>query len=324
MFTRAEQCLIIEETKEKFDTLKKVKNAHVKFAQVILDEQVDTFEELSNPSAPNKKRLIWKEICRKATVACDDNCDITGTETDIADKEYEIDGCRQADSIIVSENKFRHSTLNRIDFVAEELASRLRDLDEYLASQLVAQAYSLAGQTAFEGGYNFNATRNSLEIPSVEMGAGLIPFFAQFVARNEISDGVLIDGGNLYQQLYNMPELAGDFGGLRVETDLFNLVANSDTENSTILLSKGALALQTLAYHMDTPVEYTNGANITKFKVPSPNLPGVEYDVFYQTECAANNDILHKWAVQANYGIFHNPLSGCNPDDTGIYLFDCV
>jgi hypothetical protein len=323
-FNVADLQMIVEEANG-FGTIDKQLNANVKFAQIILNNQTAQFDPLSDPQNPKKMRLWWKEICRQAMVDCADNCDISGTEGDLAYKDVEITDCKQTAPIILGENKFRHSTIDRIGYVAQELASRLRDADEFLAKELVASAFSFAGSTAFTGGYNFNATRNSLEIPAIEFNEGLIPFIAQFVAMNQNSDAMIIDGGNLFQKLYASEQLKANFGGLMVDFDLFNITGNANTANSTFILDKSAIALKTLSYHPVVPMVYTSGANITKYSVPSQNLPGVVYDVFYQTECVgANNDIVEKWAVQVNYGIFQTPLSGCSATDTGIYLLDCV
>ena len=323
-FNVADLQMIVEEAKG-FNTIDKQMNANVKFAQIILENQTATFDPLNDPQNPKKLRLWWKEICRQSMVNVSDNCDISGTEGDLAYKDVEITDSKQTASIILGENKFRHSTIDRIGYVAQELASRLRDADEFLAKELVASAYSFAGTNAFAGGYTFNGTRNSLEIPAIEFNEGLIPFIAQMIAINQSSDAMIIDGGNLFQKLYGAEELKNNFGGLKVDFDLFNITANANTANSTFVLDKSAIALKTLSFHPTTPKVYQSGANITKYSVPSQNLPGVVYDVFYQTECVgATNDILEKWSVVVNYGIFQTPLSGCSATDTGVYLLDCV
>lgn len=323
-FNVADQQMIVQEA-QGFNTIDKQLNANVKFAQIILENQTAVFDPLSDPQNPKKMRLWWKEICRQAMVNCTDNCDISGTEGDLAFKDVEITSCKQTAPIILGENKFRHSTIDRIGYVAEELASRLRDADEFLAKELVASAYSFAGTNAFTNGYTFNGTRNSLEIPAIEFNEGLIPFIAQMVALNQNNDAMIIDGGNLFQKLYGQEQLKNNFGGLAVDFDLFNITANANTAKSTFVLDKSAMALKTLSFHPTTPMEYTTGANIVKYSVPSANLPGVVYDVFYQTECVgASNDILEKWAIQVNYEIFQTPLSGCSATDTGVYLLDCV
>lgn len=325
-FNVADLQMIVEEAKG-FNTIDKQLNANVKFAQIILDNQTATFDPLDDPKSAKKMRLWWKEICRQSMVACDDNCEISGTEGDLAYKDVEITDCKQTAPIILGENKFRGSTIDRIGYVAQEMASRLRDADEFLAKELVASAYSFAGSNAFAtaSGYTFNGTRNSLEIPAIEFNEGLIPFIAQMTAINQNTDAMIIDGGNLFQKLYGKTELQNNFGGLKVDFDLFNITGNANTANSTFVIDKSAIALKTLSFHPTTPMVYQSGANITKYSVPSQNLPGVVYDVFYKTECVgSNNDILEKWAIQVNYGIFQTPLSGCSATDTGIYLLDCV
>jgi hypothetical protein len=59
-----------------------------------------------------------------------------------------------------------------------------------------------------------------------------------------------------------------------------------------------------------------------RWSIESKTLPGVFYDVIYNNECVANNEIKHNWSLYVKAGIFLNPL-GCNDDVTGVIKFVC-
>ena len=93
-------------------------------------------------------------------------------------------------------------------------------------------------------------------------------------------------------------------------------------DQKTFMIDKGAVAIASKNQYGSSPVTISNGANITRFSVPSINLPGIVYDVVYKTECSGS-DIIHKYKFIARFDVFLNPASECDPDNTGVLSFIC-
>ena len=138
----------------------------------------------------------------------------------------------------------------------------------------------------------------------------------------------MLSGHNLYQQDFLARMKAGNadgagannlFSAMNVIFDLFNRDSTLGAKK-TFLIERSAYAFHSKTYFSSVP-ETLIGAGLTRWTMPSKNLPGVNYDVTYTTECVGNDIVFH-WSLQWYGGFFQNPLP-CNGLNTGILSFIC-
>ena len=300
--------------------------AHVDAALAIRENQTARLSELQNPSKDKTLSVIWVQDCEDRLEDCTDDCTIGGAELSAESVDYEIDLCKTV-GFNVKEKAFRTLAIDREEVIAKGLLNCGKQLDEWLTQQAISHLNTFAGINQYEDGVFQGADFN--EAAAAFWNADLFGEFDIIAQLNQFNMPYLISGTNLRKEYWNAQmsaansnekDLLNKFQTMKMYFDLWNVNAVNTPDKVTYMLNKGAVALITKAYNPIVPVTYS-GAGITKYKVPSRNIPGVEYDVMYTTNCTSN-EITHKWSLYVNGLVAKNPI-GCNAENTGILKFYC-
>lgn len=299
--------------------------AHVDAALAIRENQTARLGELQGQK-DRTLDLIWVKDCVDRLGDCADDCVVGGDELEATSQSYTMDLCKTA-GFNVKEKEFRSLILEREEVVAKGILSTMKQLDEWLTQQAISHLNTFAGINQYEDGVFTGAEFN--EANAAFWNADLFGEFNIISQLNQFKTPFLLSGTNLYKEYWNAQMNNGNandkdqlmkFGTMPMYFDLWNMNTVNTPDKVTYMIDRGAVALVTKAYNPVNPMVYT-GAGLTKYKVASKNIPGVEYDVIYTNDCASN-EITHKWSFYINGLCALNPL-GCDSDNTGVLKFYC-
>lgn len=298
--------------------------------KAIKAEQTAIIEELNgSPEKDYQVAVSWLDNCDAVDAACPaDFCDFTGTPVDTAKKTYALNLCRTA-SFSVDDNDVAGSIYGKNEVVVKTTLHRLKLLDEYMARQALIFLNANAGTNLAPGAYNYNATTKSTEIPVSEYSSKIIPVWEQMAIKNRLANPFLIDDGSLFVDFRNAKynqgnaEGKGDaarYGSVRLYFDQFNFTSAGITPDTTFMVAPNAAALHTRTFNPSVPTAYDleNGKQ-TRYTIASPNIPGVNYDVYYKMKCSGKR-VSHHWLFAVTAGFFLNPTA-CDSGNTGILSF---
>lgn len=295
-------------------------------AQAVLANQSVNFVELQGAKT-KQVSLEWIDNCDMASEACGDDCSISGTDITPICKTYELDICRQV-PFSVPMKAYRLRVVDQQWAIAKNMVDAMKILDEYIAAQIVLGLSANAGVNLFTGGQGtVNGTITC--IPPAYWDATLFGYFAQASLINKFSDPYMITGNNLFQAIWqaqmSQPNADGKgkaamVGSIPVYIDPFNVEANAP--GSTFMLHKNAVAFVSKAYYPQGAANAIQKAGAwLLWSEPSRGLPGIVYDVVYNSACA-QNEFTDNYAIQLRGGFFVNP-TGCTATNTGILEFSC-
>lgn len=328
-------CGELLETQVKIDRIwadasaRKDYQAEVNALTVLRANQTATLKEIEDPEKDRTLKIQWITDCTDADQGdCTDDCVIGGPELEADCKTYALNLCHKI-GFTIEEKVFRTSEFSRAEVLAKALLKKSKTMDEWITQQVVAQLDAMSGVNQHDD------TMPMAEVVGTETYIGapywtaeLMAYFAQVSIINKMRNSFFLSGTNLFSAtwLAKMNAMNADgkgadnmFSSQDFNFDLFNIDGVLGVRKS-LLIERSAYAFATKAYYSDIPVEY-NGAGITRFSIPSKNLPGVRYDVNYTTRCAANK-MYHDYSLEWHGGFFQNPLP-CNSEMTGVLSFVC-
>lgn len=308
-------------------TVQKDYIADVQVPLAIRAQQTARLAPLQNPAKDRQLTVVWVKDCVDRLEDCGNECEAGGDELEADSQTYELDLCKSA-GFTVKEREFRSLMLDRTEVVAKGFMSSMKQLDNWIAQQTVSHLNTFAGINQYEDGVFQGSEYN--EADAAFWNADIFGEFNIIAAINRFSNPFLLSGTNLYKEWWNSMMQAGNadgkgdvmkFGTMPIAFDLHQIVTVNSPDKVTYMLDKGAVALITKAYNPENPLTYSNGANQTLFKVPSMNIPGVEYDVIYKTRCESS-EIYHDYSLRVNGLCALNPV-GCTETNTGVLKFYC-
>lgn len=299
----------------------------------IRENQTVRFAELENPMKDKTVTLYWPELCDTETTTCTDDCTPGGTKPGTTCQDYTLNVCREVD-FSVDEKAYRAIATTFEEAVAKSLLSKMKVLDEYLASLAVTALDAGKGVNAYTGGKG-TVAGFATTIPAAYWNASLFGYLNLTAKVNKFNAPYLISGTNLYEAAFNASANSGNADGkgasqlfktMPIYFDVFNI--DGTQGQVTYLVNRNALAFVSKTYNnwgaADQRAMQYGGVGSSagfRYQVESKNLPGVFYDVIYKIACSGN-EITHNWKVQFNGGIFRNPV-GCNVNNTNILELTC-
>lgn len=304
--------------------------------QAIRENQTAIMTPLESASKDNMMTVEWISTCPNEVKDCDElenPCVIDGEEKDVVCKDYENDLCFYTE-IKVRDDVFRTLSISRDEYLGREFNQALKDMDEKLAQIAVAKIDSFAGVNQLTEGQG-TVSGTSTFIPAAYWTPNLFAYLSKVAVYNKMKNSFLFNGGNLWEQNWNArfdqlnDNMKDKFPKLNTFKQYFDLFWTDQIlgQKKSFLITKGAIALANQARFPLIPEQFSNGANIIRYKVQSNNLPGIFYDVEYKTTCGASSinkksAITHDWRFSFVGGIFLNPV-GCNDERTGVLSFVC-
>lgn len=275
-----------------------------------------------------KLKVYWVEACEGAVQDCTTDCDFSGTPVSSECQDYEIGECKETvftldDSVLYDD----YTTFN--EAVAEGLMKHTTLLDNEIEKFVIAQLDSFASANKYTNDDRGNVVGNTTYIDGPFWTPSLMAYFSKVRRVNHLSDAVMFSGENMYDAWWNVQNDAANANGQGAKNKFdafgwfFDLVNMDDilAAKKTLMVSPHAAAFVSTNRVLRNE-EITNGADIVRFSVPSLNIPGVTYDVYYRTECLnGGEDTRHHWRIVARYDLFANPEM-CD-SGSGILSFEC-
>jgi hypothetical protein len=303
--------------------------ANVDTINAIKAEQTARIEVLESSEKDRDVKVAWVNSCETATTACSDDCTVGGSELETGCETYALSVCRNAPGFTVREKVMRTSMFSKEELIAKGMMSNMKALDNYINDYAISVIYANKGANAFTGS---KGTVNGFttSISPAYWNASLFSYLYLAAKKNKFSDPFLLSGDNLFEAEWNAKMSSGNadgkgdlakFNSMRKYFDVLALDSELDPDKISFIIDRGALAFQSKAYNPSVPIEY-NGAGLTRYKVASKNIAGVEYDVTYTTRCVSD-EIYHDFSLKAKFDVLINP-KGCNPNNTGILAFKCA
>ncbi len=300
----------------------------------IRDNQTVRFAELENPLKNKTVTLYWPELCDTETTTCTDDCTPGGTKPGTTCQDLSLNICREVD-FSVDQYAYRAIATSFESAIATSMLSKMKVLDEYLASLAVTALDAGKGVNAYTGGKG-EVSGFDTTISPAYWNASLFGYLSLVAKVNKFNSPYLISGTNLYEAAFNATANSANADGkgtqnlfktMPIYFDVFNI--DGTQGQATFLVNKNALAFVSKTFNPWSSTDARAGqyggvgsAAGARYQVESRNLPGVFYDVIYKIACSGN-EITHNFKIQFNGGIFRNPV-GCNPNNTNILEFLCA
>lgn len=280
--------------------------------------RVQFITSIEDPSLEDDQvKVVWIDNCDSALDDnCQDVCDFTANDAPLNSKNYTLNNCKSA-SFSVDENDLRRNRYSFDDYVARQLLYKTKLLDEYLNLQSLTFLSASAGWNKNQETYTFNG--DVLRIPPSEYNMDLLVKLIVDAKYNLIDDAFVVDSGHLYKSmlLADLEKGDSDGPGAFAKSKLFNTTfdlvgfANAGISENTFLVKPASYAIASRNYNPTAPtVVNPKSGWQQRFTVPSRNIPGVAYDVYYDYECS-DKRFVHKWYIEVNFGFFLNP-EGCD------------
>jgi hypothetical protein len=303
--------------------------ARVDVAKRALEKQTAEKSQFDGANC-RKTKVWWPDMCATDVVDNDDSCDFTGEEISTECKEYDFDKPDVKRGFTINDNLCGNEATFE-DLVAKGLLRIATDHDNAIEKYVINSLDGMAGVNQYTTDARGDVDGTTTYIKPEYWGTGLMSFLAKTSEVNQIPNACLFSGENMYDVVYNaqanqlnsnQKDQIAKLSAFDWSFDLFNMDSLLGAKK-TLMVSPDAYVFD--SYHkFKTPTEFTNGADIKRFNFPSPNLPGVTYDVVYRTVCTnGGDDTIHHFKMIARYKMFGAPVSSCNTGQTGIIAFEC-
>lgn len=301
----------------------------VAIVKALLEMQTADVRFFDAGDKKKKAKVYWVEACDGAVVDCDDSCTPDGAEIGSNCLDYDIQECKQS-TFKIDDSVFYDNYIGFNEAVAKGLLKHTTLLDNQIEKFVIAKLDSFAGVNKYTADDKGDVVGNTTYIKGSYWNPSLMSYFAKVGSVNYIDSSMMISGENMFDAWYRAGKNsdnangAGDknmFDSFNWFFDIKNFDATLGTKK-TLMVSPNAAAFVS-THKFLTPDEVSNGANITRFSIPSQNLPGVTYDVVYRTECKDGGDhIIHYWTIKSRFDVFQSPVT-CESECTGILSFTC-
>lgn len=282
--------------------------------------RVQLLTQIENPNLEDDTvKVIWIDNCDDALDAsCQDVCDFSGTDKPLASKDYTLTNCKSA-SFSIDENDLLRNNYTLEEYAAKQLMTKMKSLDEFFNIQ------SLLFLSA-NAGYNSNQTMNgtTVDIAAANYTVDLLVEMAVDARLNRFSNPFVLDSGTLFKEFMKVQLEKGNSDGsgpfnkkniFDTSFDLFGFAASGITDTS-FLVNPGAYAFAHRNYNTPQPMEYVaEGVHQIRYTIPSNNIPGLSYDVYYKKVCSGHRT-KHVWYLEKKWGFLLNP-AGCDIDVNG-------
>lgn len=312
----------------------KVKNRdytpHYGSAEVIIAQQTANVTSVEAQGLDRTVAVKWIDFCSAVSVeeTDDDDCDFAGAEGESKTETLTLDTFI-SDSFSVVQEDFRGNVFAMENAIAVGLLKIERNLTNAFNAKVNAKLLTFGGTNRYAGAGTI-ATNNLgySEVDAANFTAeGMFPYLQQARAMNLLTNLLVLDGGNLYQDNYRAEKYyANDngkaalnmYGDISYRHDLFGFQANAATD-VTIAVDPGSVAIGTHARFSNTPEYLGHKVGETRYSVSAKYIPGARFDVRYTMKCI-DGKIHHIWKYKLRAGMWLNPMR-CNEDITGVLLF---
>lgn len=296
-------------------------------------EQNARVQLLEDSEKDREVKIHWINNCANVVEDCDtDDCDLAGARAGSDFKRYGITECKKY-HFTVNEMEFRKNDYNMAQAVAVNMLRADKALSEHITQVGIGKIESFKGVNETTTGVGtYNAGTQNTDIAAADWTSRIFAYFYRLGIQNHMPNPFLLSGENLFDDNFlsvlNRENAEGKgeaalFRSMRKYFDLFNIDAVNNPEFKTYMIQRGSVAFASKVYYGAVPTTYL-GAGQQRWSIPSRNLAGVRYDVYYTNRCdPSNNSILHDFMLKAHFDYFLNP-TGCVDGRTGVLAFNKV
>lgn len=286
--------------------------------------------QMFNPTDKKvKAKVYWIEACEGAVTDCTTACDFTGTNVSSACEDYVISQCKET-TFSIDDSDFYDNYESFNNAVAKAFLKHTTLLDNEIEKYVIAALDAGSGTNQYVNDDRGDVQPTTTYIDGPFWTPSLMSYFAKVRRVNQLPDAMMLSGENMYDHYWNAQADSANadgkgnmnkFDAFGWKFDLVNMDDVLGAKKSLMVSPHAAAFVST--NRVLTAEDITNGADISRFSVPSQNIPGLMYDVYYRTECKnAGEDIVHHWRVVARFDLFLSPVM-CANGNTGILSFEC-
>lgn len=269
--------------------------------------------------------IIWQQVCG---LSVEDNvtCEIGGTKSS-TNKETKSLSYLKVVNFSADEADFIDNEFDVEESIAKLFLKADVEHTEAFAQYCVGQLNNFRGWNVVTNGKGtVSGAETYIEAPY--WNSALAAYFSRVAIGNKFTSPITLSGENLYEQMYVADAHRADadgkgdailFGNMRMYFDLFNIDGVNDPDLKTYMLSQGSVAFGNRAFN---PERIQVLHDRSRYKIMSRFLPGMWYDVYYDTECTTNDLMQHNFKVKLTADLFNNP-TGCDDNNTGVLSFTC-
>jgi len=262
--------------------------ANIDVVNALRSEQNANVAILQDGEKERDVKVTWINSCSTVVEDCDaDDCALDGAEMGTDSKVYSLSQCKQT-KFTVDEMMQRTNVFNMSDIVAKNFLKADKALCEEIAASAVASVESFRGENLVtDGPGQHQAVSGDTEISAANWDETLIPYLYRAAIQNQFSNPFLLSGTNLWEtQLLAQLNGANANGKgaaamaklIRSYFDLFNIDPANSPDLKTYMINRGSIAFGSKFHYGRTPTKYIEQQ---RYSIPSRNLEGVSFDVFY-------------------------------------------
>jgi hypothetical protein len=299
----------------------------VAVAQTILARQTANMQVIQRADKENTLTVVWNELCSDVALDCDtDDCTLTGVQGSTQSQDYEL-GCIAKAGFSINLTALRTNMYSPEEFQARAWLAIGKSLDEQVAQLVMAGIIANPGENQLTSPYTVAGTTTT--IPPSAWTPALFGYIREAIVMNRLNGAFVLSGRQLYQQDWMVRMNAANangkgalnmIDGMDVQFDLFNL-ATAGVGNNVYIIHPGALGLVTKSKFTDTPTLRYFDQPQWQYRMKSPSLPGVYWDIRRAETCVNGVEtITYQGTVTG--AVVANP-TGCNEDITGILELVC-
>jgi len=278
-------------------------------------------------------KVWWYDPCGTTVADNDIECEFTGDDIKTSCKTYQFATEKMA-KFTLDDAEFCNNDAEFETAIAQGLLKAATNLDNQIEKDVIAAVDAAAGTNQYTEDDRGDVVGTTTYIAPQYWGPGLMSYLSKVAITNYQENSFLISGENMYDVWYNsirnnlndnQKDQLAKLNAFDWSFDLFNMDSILGAKK-TLMISPDAVLFESWNKFTDPAKgkSYHNGANIDRFTFPSPNVPGVVYDVVYRTVCKnGGDDIIHHWKLIARYDTFFAPVSECVVGNTGIIAFEC-
>jgi len=293
----------------------------------ILNQQTANLKPVFDVKMKKKIMEIWWENACGIEVADNVDCVTGGPELSTNVETYDLD-IQKVAPFTVDEKKYYNNEAKFQDSLMKGFIAADARLCEYAAQVAVARINSFLGINTL--GTDGKGTIDGVytNINSAFWNADIFAYLTRVAVQNRINNPVYLSGSNLFenqwvaQRNFGNDNGKGDatkFGGVDITFDTFNVDSVNDPNRLTYMVQRGTIAMASRTYYGPEVTDYMTEK---RYSIQSNFVPGLAFDVHYQTECV-DDFYKHNFKLKLDMGIFKNP-AGCDLNNTGVLGFRCA
>lgn len=343
-FTKSEHLNFLLKIDEIWDDAKQkdVYIAHVDAAVQLIENQTARFEVLQDRNKDNYVTIAWINPCGIVTSDAGTDCDLSGPLIESDSQDYEFTLSQKVD-FSVDEETARTNIFEVDEVVAKAMMKAIKELDEWWNMRILMRYHEFAGANApviagVANPFTWDNANQTSNLPSANYDVKMMASLMKQQNLNNVSSAFFVDRGELFEPWWNAKiekmnlDGAGDAERIKAIDLAFDMWGfnKAGLTESMFMLEQNAVCLVTYNRHGDKPEVLGGKVQQTRYTVPSKNLPGVKYDVFYQLSCVVVGEtsrLIHTFRLKTYGDVFLNPkpcpitIGGTEYTPSGVYSY---